>query len=83
MEILVIEQSLKSSILNSTSFQWDVSFRGGVSAAVLEQSRHKASMVAQIRETGNSALEANSRILRNQKNKKNLNLHFSSFQLTS
>ena len=46
MEIPVLVQSLKSSILSSTSFQMGKIFWGVVSAAV-EQSRHKANMVAQ------------------------------------
>ena len=46
MEIPVLVRSLKSSILSSTSFQMDKTFWGVVSAAV-EQSRHKANMVAQ------------------------------------
>ena len=46
MEIPVLVRSLKSSILSSTSFQLGKTFWGVVSAAV-EQSRHKANMVAQ------------------------------------
>ena len=46
MEIPVLVQSLKSSILGSTSFQMSKTFWGVVSAAV-EQSRRKANMVAQ------------------------------------
>ena len=46
MEIPVLVQSLKSSILSSTSFQMGKTFWGVVSAAV-EQSRSKANMVAQ------------------------------------
>ena len=46
MEMLVLVLSLKSSILSSTSFQMGKTFWGVVSAAV-EQSRRKASMVAQ------------------------------------
>ena len=46
MEIPVLVPSLKSSILSSTSFQIGKTFWGVVSAAV-EQSRHKANMVAQ------------------------------------
>ena len=46
MEIPVVVRSLKSSILSSTSFQMGKTFWGVVSAAV-EQSRHKANMVAQ------------------------------------
>ena len=46
MEIPVLVQSLKSSILSSTSFQKGTAFWGVVRAAV-EQSRHKANMVAQ------------------------------------
>ena len=42
----VLEQSLKSSILSSTSFQRGKTFWGVVSAAV-EQSRRQANMVAQ------------------------------------
>ena len=59
MEISVLVRSLKSSILSSTSFQISV-----VSAAV-EQSRHKANMVAQ--GEGNSAREADPRIHSNKK----------------
>ena len=46
MEIPVLVRSLKSSILSSTSFQMDKTVWRVVSAAV-EQSRRKASMVAQ------------------------------------
>ena len=46
MEIPVLLQSLKSSILSSTSFQMGKTFWGVVSAGV-EQSRGKANMVAQ------------------------------------
>ena len=46
MEIPALVRSLKSSILSSTGFQTGDSFLGVVSAAV-EQSRHKANMVAQ------------------------------------
>ena len=46
MEIPVLVQSLKSSILSSTSSQLDNTFLGVVSAAV-EQSRSNANMVAQ------------------------------------
>ena len=46
MEIPVLVQSLKSSILSSTSFQMGKTFWGVVSAAV-ELSRRKANMVAQ------------------------------------
>ena len=46
MEIPVLVQSLKSSILSSTSFQMVKNFWGVVSAAV-EKSRRKANMVAQ------------------------------------
>ena len=46
MEIPVLVRSLKSSILSSTSFQPGKTFWWVVSAAV-EQSRHKANMVAQ------------------------------------
>ena len=46
MEIPVLVRSLKSSILSSTSFQMGKTFWGVVSAAV-EQSRRKASKVAQ------------------------------------
>ena len=46
MEILVLVQSLKSSILFSTSSQLDGTLWGVVSAAV-EQSRLEASMDAQ------------------------------------
>ena len=67
MEIPVLERSLKSSILSSTSFQMGKTFRGGVSVAV-EQSRSKANMVAQ--ETRNSALEGDPRIPPNLKSKK-------------
>ena len=55
MEIPVLVQSLKSSILSSTSFQMGKSFWRVVSAAV-EQSRRKATWL--LRETGNSVLEA-------------------------
>ena len=65
MEIPVLVQSLKSSILSSTSFQMGKTFWGVASAAV-EQSVRKANMVAQ-RETGNLALEADPRIPPNQK----------------
>ena len=46
MEITVLIQSLKSSILRSASLQKESIFWGVVSAAV-EQSRCKANMVAQ------------------------------------
>ena len=46
MERPVFVQSLKSSILSSTSFQMGKTFWGVVSAAV-EQSRRKANVVAQ------------------------------------
>ena len=46
MEIPVLVQSLKSSMLRSTSFQMDKTFWGMGSAAV-EQTRRKAYMVAQ------------------------------------
>ena len=46
MEIPVLLGTLKSRILSSTSFQMDKTFLGVVSADV-EQSRHKANMVAQ------------------------------------
>ena len=46
MEIPVLVRLLKSSILSSTSFQMGKTSWGVVSAAV-EQSRHKANMVAQ------------------------------------
>ena len=46
MEIPVLVQSLKSSILSSTSFQIGKTFWGVVSAAV-QQSRRQANMVAQ------------------------------------
>ena len=46
MEIPVLVQSLKSSILSSTSFQLDKTVWGVVSAAV-EQSRRKANLVTQ------------------------------------
>ena len=62
MEIPVLEWSLKSSTLKSTSFQKGKTFRGVVTIAV-EQSRRKANMVAQ--RDGNSALEADPRILPN------------------
>ena len=45
MEIPVLMQSLKSSILNSTSFQMGKTFCGVVSAAA-EQPRRKANMDA-------------------------------------
>ena len=45
MEMPVLVQSLKSSILSATSFQMDTTFWGAGSAAV-EQSKCKASMVA-------------------------------------
>ena len=45
MEIPVLVQSLKSSILSSTSFQMGKTIGGVVSAAV-EQSRRRAIMVA-------------------------------------
>ena len=45
MEIPILEQLLKSSILSSTRLQMDKTFWGVVSAAV-EQSRCKANMVA-------------------------------------
>ena len=47
MEIPVLVQSLKSSILHSTSFQFGESF-WGVGSAAVEQSRRKAYMVAQV-----------------------------------
>ena len=46
MEVPVLIQSLKSSILSLTSFQLDKTFQGVGSAAV-EQLRCKANMVAQ------------------------------------
>ena len=46
MEIPVLVQSPKSSILSSTSFQMGKTFWGVESAAV-EQSRRKANIVAQ------------------------------------
>ena len=46
MDLPVLVRSLKSSILSSTSFQMGKTFCGVVSAAV-EQSRHKANMIAQ------------------------------------
>ena len=57
-------RSQKSSILSSTSFQMGKTFWGVVSAAV-EQSRRKPTWL--LRETGNSALEADPRIPPNQK----------------
>ena len=45
MDITVLVQSLKSSILSLTSFQMDETFWGVVSAAV-EQSRCKVNIVA-------------------------------------
>ena len=47
MPRLVLVQSLKSSILSSTSSQLDDTFWGVGSAAVVVQSRRKANMVAQ------------------------------------
>ena len=46
LEMPVLVQSLKSSILSSTSFQMGKTFWGVVSAAVVK-SRRKANMVAQ------------------------------------
>ena len=46
MEIPVLIRSLKSSILSSTSSQFDDTFWGAMSAAV-EQSRRRANIVAQ------------------------------------
>ena len=64
MEMQVLVRSLKSSSLSSTSFQSDNTFWGMVSAAVVEQSRRKANMVAQ--GDGNSTIDADSRIPPNQ-----------------
>ena len=50
MEISALVQSLKSSILSSTSFQIDKAFRG-VGSAAIKQSRRKGSMVAKSLET--------------------------------
>ena len=46
MDIPVLVRSLKSIILSSTSFQMGKTF-WGVGSTVVEQSRRKASMVAQ------------------------------------
>ena len=46
MEVQVLVQSLKSSILSSTSFQRDKTF-WDVGSVAVEQSRHKANMAAQ------------------------------------
>ena len=64
MEIPVLVQSLKSSILSSTSLQMNKTFCGVASAAV-EQTWRKANMVAW--GARNSALEADPRIPPNQK----------------
>ena len=45
IEITVLVETLKSSILSSTSFELDKTFRGVASAAV-EQSRRRANIVA-------------------------------------
>ena len=46
MEIPVLVQQLKTSILSSNSFQLDRTF-WGVGSAAVEQTRHKANIAAQ------------------------------------
>ena len=67
MVIPVLVQSLKSSILSSTSFQMGKTFWVVVSAAVESNLGVKPTWL--LRETGNSALEADPRIPPNQKKK--------------
>ena len=62
MEIPVIVRSLKTSILSSTSFQMGKTFWGVASAAVVQSRREWL-----LRETGNSAHEADPRIPPNHK----------------